>query len=115
MLDISLLPLTDIIFQDVLPEGATIVLILLGVDETHLTVLGNTTCKPLYLTIRNLPKKVRQTYSCNTYALLAYLPILETTGREADKGVFTQAKRVLYHKCLQVILQSLNNATERYL
>ena len=82
-----------IIFQDILPEGATIVPNLFGIEETYVTVLGNISCRSLYLTIENLPKKVCCTYSQHAYELVAYLPILKATGREADKRIFTQAKR----------------------
>ena len=44
------------LYQDMLPEGATLVLMLLGVDEICLSQLGNVTAHPLYVTIENLPK-----------------------------------------------------------
>ena len=44
------------LYQDVLPEGATLVPILLGVDETRLSRLGRVVAHPLYVTIGNLPK-----------------------------------------------------------
>ena len=44
------------LYQDMLPEGATLVPILLGVDETRLSRLGHVVAHPLYVTIGNLPK-----------------------------------------------------------
>jgi hypothetical protein len=100
-------------FQDTLPEGATIVPILLGIDQTCVTVIGRKSCWPLYLSIGNLPKTVRSTYSRHPYVLIGYFPILEATGREADKPAFTEAKRILYQQCMRHILEYLDDAAQR--
>jgi len=68
--------------QDKLESGATIIPILLGIDETYVNLLGCTKVHPLYITIGNIHKKIRQTYSRNAYQVLAYFPVLEGTKHE---------------------------------
>jgi hypothetical protein len=65
-----------------LPLGATVVPILLGIDQTNCAVLGRTKMYPLYMSIGNLPKKIRQTYSRNSFQVIAYFPILEGTPKD---------------------------------
>lgn len=96
-----------------MPEGATVVPILFGIDETRLTRIGRISCWPIYLSIANLKKAVRRSYGCHAYVLVGYLPSLEASGRDTDKALFTEAKRVLYHLCMRTILEPLNDATQR--
>lgn len=103
-----------IFLQDTLPKGATIIPILFGVDETRVNVLGRMSCWPLYLSIGNLPKAIRRNYSSKSYVLVGYLPILEGSGKEVNKPSYTEAKRVLYHHCMRIILKCLDDATQRY-
>ena len=102
------------LYQDVLPEGATLVPILLGVDETCLSRLGYVVAHPLYVTIGNLPKQLCQAYHKNAYVLLAYLPILESSGNESKKSAFIEAKRKLFHQCMKMVLDCLDEAARRY-
>jgi hypothetical protein len=39
--------------------------------------------------------------------------MLEASGRDSDKASFTEAKRVLYHRCMRIILEHLDDATQR--
>ncbi len=97
-----------------MPKGATLIPILFGIDETNINTLGRMSCYPLYLSIGNLPKKVRRTYSWHAYGLVGYFPSLDATGMEANRAVFTEAKRMLYHECMRTILKSLDHATQMY-
>ncbi|KAJ7483045.1 hypothetical protein B0H11DRAFT_1689911, partial [Mycena galericulata] len=54
--------------------GATIIPILLSSDKTQLTVFGNRSAYPVYMTIGNIPKEIRRKPSRQAYVLLAYLP-----------------------------------------
>src|SRR4051794_36111612 len=94
----------SLLFKDTLPEGAIVIPMLLGIDQTCVTVLGRKSCWSLYLSIGNLPKAICHTYSRHSYVLIGYLPILEPTGRESAKPAFTEAKRVLYQQCIRSIL-----------
>jgi hypothetical protein len=71
-------------------------------------------CYPLYLSIRNLPKKVRRTYSQHAYVLVGYFPSPDATGMEGNRPAFTEARKVLYHECLRTILKDLDHATQMY-
>ena len=98
-----------------LPMGATLILIIFGIDETHLTSHGRMTAHPLYLTIGNILKRLRRTYSQNAFVVVAYLPVLKYIGYESDKAKFTEAKRKLYQNCVKMILDPLRHVTIRYL
>src|SRR5689334_17899628 len=93
--------------QDELPRGATLVPVLLGIDQTHLNIIGRAHAYPLYISIGNIHKRMRCKYSRNAYVLLALFPVLEGIGAELQKTTFTQAKRVLYHKCMETVLHKL--------
>ncbi|KAH9924954.1 uncharacterized protein BXZ73DRAFT_91146 [Epithele typhae] len=57
-----------------LAPGGTIIPIIVSSDKTQLTVFGNKTAYPVYLTIGNLPKHIRRKPSRRGQILLAYLP-----------------------------------------
>ncbi|KAF7348086.1 hypothetical protein MSAN_01761200 [Mycena sanguinolenta] len=54
--------------------GATIVPIIISSDKTQLTLFGNKTAYPVYMSIGNIPKEIRRKPSRRAYVLLAYLP-----------------------------------------
>ncbi|KAJ7034316.1 hypothetical protein C8F04DRAFT_956537 [Mycena alexandri] len=54
--------------------GATIIPIIISSDKTQLTVFGNKTAYPVYMTIGNIPKEIRRKPSRRGYVLLGYLP-----------------------------------------
>ena len=97
-----------------LPTGATVIPVLLGVDETHLSMISCTHAYPLYLSIGNIAKKTQRTYSRSAYILLAFLPVLDSIGAEANRARFLEAKHTLYHKCLEVVLARIKDTGTRY-
>src|ERR1035438_8044018 len=94
--------------------GATLVPVLLGVDETCLSRFGCVAAHPLYVMIGNLPKQLCQAYHKNAYVLVAYLPILESSRNESKKPAFTEAKRKLFHHCMKIVLDCLDETSRRY-
>ena len=54
--------------------GATIIPIILSSDKTQLTMFGNKTAYPVYMTIGNLPNEIHHKPSRSAYVLLRYLP-----------------------------------------
>ena len=45
---------------------------------------------------------------------MGYFPSLDATGMEENKPAFTEAKRVLYHECMRMIIKDLEDATLRF-
>ncbi|KAJ6561828.1 hypothetical protein B0H19DRAFT_88320 [Mycena capillaripes] len=90
--------------------GATIIPILLSSDKTQLTMFGNKTAYPVYMSIRNIPKEIRRKPSRRACILLAYL----TTSRlghikyKAARRRSTLAN--LFHACLSFINAPLREA-----
>jgi Plavaka transposase len=99
--------------QSKLPTGATVVPVLLGIDQTHCNLLGRTKMYPLYMSIGNIPKRIRRTYSRNAFPVIAYFPVLVGTPKETETVVFRKAKSLLYHKCMSWVLRSLIEAGKR--
>ncbi|PIL24483.1 hypothetical protein GSI_14238 [Ganoderma sinense ZZ0214-1] len=89
--------------------GATIIPIIISSDKTQLTVFGNKTAYPVYLTIGNLPKTIRRKPSRRGQVLLAYLPtsrLEHITNKAARRRVTAN----LFHACLSTILKPLIKA-----
>jgi hypothetical protein len=84
--------------QEQLPDGATVVPILLASDKTQLTAhAGDKKAWPVYITIGNIRLGVRQSLSRPALLLLAYLPV--SLPGDRTKRLATQ------HKALEVILK----------
>ncbi|KAJ7724958.1 hypothetical protein DFH07DRAFT_871823 [Mycena maculata] len=74
--------------------GATIIPIIISSDKTQLTVFGNKTAYPVYMTIGNSPKEIRRKPSLRGYVLLARRRILAN----------------VFHVCMTHILAPLKDA-----
>ncbi|RPD75308.1 hypothetical protein L226DRAFT_462412 [Lentinus tigrinus ALCF2SS1-7] len=86
--------------------GATVIPIIISSDKTQLTVFGNKTAYPVYMTIGNLPKDIRCKPSRRGQILLAYLPttrLLHITNKAARRRMLAN----LFHGCLSQILEPL--------
>ncbi|CUA75304.1 DNA annealing helicase and endonuclease ZRANB3 [Rhizoctonia solani] len=91
-------------------EFATIISCIVSSDETKLTnFAGNKKAHPVYLTIGNLPKRLRRRISKRTSVLIGYLPV-PTLSCEPNKEKAREMKRELFHQCLGSILAPLANA-----
>ncbi|KAF7342815.1 hypothetical protein MSAN_01997400 [Mycena sanguinolenta] len=81
--------------------GATIIPIIISSDKTQLTVFGNKTAYPVYMTIGNIPKEIRRKPSHRAYVLLGYLP----TSRMKNVKNKSARRRILanvFHACTGV-------------
>ncbi|KAJ7856057.1 hypothetical protein B0H14DRAFT_3085330 [Mycena olivaceomarginata] len=89
--------------------GATIIPIIISSDKTQLTVFGNKTAYPVYMTIGNIPKEIRRKPSRRGYVLLGYLP----TSRMKNIKNKSARRRILgnvFHACMAHILAPLKEA-----
>ncbi|KAJ7501623.1 hypothetical protein B0H11DRAFT_1908057 [Mycena galericulata] len=89
--------------------GATIIPIIISSDKTQLTVFGNKTAYPVYMTIGNIPKEIRRKPSRRGYVLLGYLP----TSRMKNVKNKAARRRILanvFHACMAHILAPLKTA-----
>ncbi|KAJ3915181.1 hypothetical protein F5877DRAFT_92392 [Lentinula edodes] len=89
--------------------GATIVPVILSSDKTQITLFRNKSAYPVYLTIGNLPKEIRQKPSQQGQILLAYLPtsrLQHITVKAAQKRSIAN----LFHACMGDSLAPLKEA-----
>ncbi|KAN0131568.1 hypothetical protein V8E53_010676 [Lactarius tabidus] len=91
--------------------GATVIPVILSSDKTQLTLFCGKTAYPVYLTIGNIPKEIRQKPSRHAQILVAYIP---TTKLEdiANKTGRRRAMSNLYHSCMQLILSPITACSE---
>jgi hypothetical protein len=91
------------------PSG-TIIPIIISSDETRLTTFsGDKKAHPVYLTIGNLPKRLRRRISKRGNVLIGYLPVPKLDC-ESDKEKRRFHRRDLFHKCLKALLAPLADA-----
>ncbi|TFK53168.1 hypothetical protein OE88DRAFT_1626862 [Heliocybe sulcata] len=89
--------------------GATIIPVILSSDKTQVTLFGNKSAYPIYMTIGNLPKEIRRKPSRGGHILLGYLP---TTRLDhiTNKAARRHTLANLFHSCVQRILSPLRAA-----
>jgi hypothetical protein len=83
--------------------------IIISSDKTQLTLFGNKTAYPVYLTIGNIPKEIRRKPSQRAYILLAYLPtskLKHITNKAARRRVLAN----VFHAAMKHILAPLETA-----
>ena len=83
--------------------------IIIALDKTQLTLIGNKTAYPVYITIGNLPKRIHSKPSRHGQILLAYLP---TSKLEhiTNKAAHCRTLVNLFHACLHRALSPLKSA-----
>ncbi|KAI0822390.1 hypothetical protein BC628DRAFT_1514369 [Trametes gibbosa] len=90
-------------------EGSTVIPVIISSDKTQLTMIGNKSAYPVYMTIGNLPKDIRCKPSRRGQILLAYLPtskLEHITNKAARRRTLAN----LYHACLGRVLAPLETA-----
>lgn len=84
--------------QKELPDGATLVPLLISTDKTALTQhQGDLAAWPIYLTIGNLNRQARRSQSRPGLVLLGFLPVVENDGGNIKARV--------WHMALSIILK----------
>ena len=82
--------------------------VIIASDKTQLTLIGNKTAYPVYITIGNLPKRIRSKPSRHGQILLAYLPtskLEHITNKAARRRTLAN----LFHACLHRALSPLKS------
>jgi len=80
--------------------------LIIASDRTQVTLFGNKSAYPVYLTIGNLPKEIRRKPSRHGQILLAYLP---TTKLQLVTNQASRRRMIinLFHSCLHYILKPI--------
>ncbi|KAJ7833407.1 hypothetical protein B0H13DRAFT_2370459 [Mycena leptocephala] len=86
--------------------GATIISIIISSDKTQLTVFGNKTAYPVYMTVGNIPKEIRRKPSRRGYVLLGYLPTSKMKNIK-NKSARRRILANVFHACMMFILAPL--------
>ncbi|QRV89363.1 hypothetical protein RhiJN_17381 [Ceratobasidium sp. AG-Ba] len=91
-------------------EFATLIPYIVSSDETRLTnFAGDKRAHPVYLTIGNIPKRLRRRVSKRANILIGYLPVPKLDCVSSDEERRT-IKRELFHQCMEEILAPLVEA-----
>ncbi|EIN13305.1 hypothetical protein PUNSTDRAFT_59004 [Punctularia strigosozonata HHB-11173 SS5] len=95
--------------QAKLPDGATVVPVILSSDKTQLsTFSGDQQVHPVYLSIGNISKDIRRKPSYHAQVLIAYLPITDMSHLPDDVARVMRARS--FHAAMRVVLRSLEDA-----
>ncbi|KAG2060507.1 hypothetical protein BDR06DRAFT_979334 [Suillus hirtellus] len=86
--------------------GATIIPILLSLDKTQVTMFRNKSVYPIYMTIGNLPKEIRQQPSRNAQILVGYLPTMKLE-HITNQAAWHCCLANLFHACVHHIVEPL--------
>ncbi|KAI0819424.1 hypothetical protein BC628DRAFT_1332819 [Trametes gibbosa] len=89
--------------------GATVIPVIISSDKTQLTLIGNKSAYPVYMTLGNLPKDIRCKPSRGGQILLAYLPtsrLLHIKNKSARRRSLAN----LFHACMSRALAPLSVA-----
>ena len=92
--------------QEKLPDGATVVPVILGTDKTQMTKLhGDVMAWPVYITIGNLSRSVRRKQTYPSKLLLGFLPIVKAVSRKTDAQGAQRIKAKVYHDSMRAMLK----------
>ncbi|KAG2062522.1 hypothetical protein BDR04DRAFT_943814, partial [Suillus decipiens] len=95
--------------QTLLPDGATLVPVILSSDKTQLCQFqGDKTAYPIYLTIGNISKSICCKPFFHTQKLIGYLSTVSLDGTDilVDSAHLTHAQ--LFHYAMQMVTSSLH-------
>ncbi|EJD34961.1 hypothetical protein AURDEDRAFT_75708 [Auricularia subglabra TFB-10046 SS5] len=88
--------------------GGTVIPILLSTDKTQLTAFsGEHTAYPVYMSIGNIAKHVRQQPSLRAFRLIGYLPTLKPDETTMSQDQARIIRNRLFHKAMEIILRPL--------
>ncbi|TFY52981.1 hypothetical protein EVG20_g10318 [Dentipellis fragilis] len=95
--------------QAKLPDGSTVVLVILSSDKMQLSSLsGDQEAHPVYLTIGNISKELRHKLSYHLQIIVTYLPIIDLSHLSDDVARVVRAR--MFHSAMSVVMKSLKTA-----
>jgi len=80
-------------------------------DKTQLTHFRDKMAYPIYLTIGNIPKQIRQKLSSHAQILIGYIPVTKFTSI-SNKSARRRALANLFHACLREVLGPISSYGE---
>lgn len=93
-----------------LPDGATVVPVIISTDKTNLCVMsGGKTAYPVYLTIGNIDKAIRRKPSYHAQIIIGYLPTTTLADTDLNAADARLARARLFHKVMGIILEPLKS------
>ncbi|KEP45881.1 hypothetical protein V565_233860, partial [Rhizoctonia solani 123E] len=91
-------------------EFASLISVIVSSDETRLTnYAGDKKAHPVYLTVGNIPKRLRRRISSRATILIGYLPTPKLDC-EPNAERKRELKRDLFHRCIEDMLAPLTEA-----
>lgn len=91
-----------------LPDGATVIPVILSTDKTQLSTLsGGKTAYPVYMTIGNINKDIRRKPSYHAQALVGYLPTTAFGDTHISDTAARLARMRLFHHAMGIIFEPL--------
>ncbi|CAA7269607.1 unnamed protein product [Cyclocybe aegerita] len=101
--------------QKKLPKGATVAPVIIATDKTQLTQFsGGKSAYPVYLTLGNIPKSIRQKPSKRACILLGYLPSTSKLKvSNLSKKNISIRNQQLFHEAMRIILEPLIEAGKK--
>ncbi|KIY73463.1 hypothetical protein CYLTODRAFT_216470 [Cylindrobasidium torrendii FP15055 ss-10] len=97
--------------QDKLPIGNTLAPVIIATDKTQLTQFrGNKQAYPVYLTLGNIPGRLRRKPSQQACILVGYLPIEKAAKPGLSKRGFSGRQQLIFHAAMRHLLEPLVDA-----
>ena len=101
--------MTYLVTQEALPQGATLLGVVLSDDKTNISVMsGNRMAYPLLISLANINAHLHNKASAHAYLLLTLLPIAKFTHKTTHVRSLLQDQ--LVHQALNVVLSPLKTA-----
>ena len=103
--------LSDACIQEMIGEKGMVVPVIIASDETMLTQFrGDKKGWPVYITIGNIPSKIRRQPTKNALKLLGYLPVPKLSFCQSNEERRT-CRQKLFHRCMTALFQQLYQAS----
>ncbi|KIY60563.1 hypothetical protein CYLTODRAFT_314897, partial [Cylindrobasidium torrendii FP15055 ss-10] len=97
--------------QDKLPKGHTLAPVIIATDKTQLTQFsGSKQAYPVYLTLGNIPNRLRRKPSEQACILVGYLPIEKAAKPGLSKRGFSGRQQRIFHAAMGHLLAPLVDA-----